>query len=228
MRIPRFFSGRRKWGVAVVALVSASTLGPAALYGLSDRADAAVGAGIGATAGQAGQDVLADLEERSPGARLVGIATKAIKATKRAAARQPGEAPEQQALGKTFDPPVEDPLGLPWTDAPPLADNAAMPETPAPGGGFGFIPGGSGGAPGGFFVPGGGSSSSSGGGSSGGGTSGGGSSGGSSGGGSSGGTPPPVAAVPEPATWAMMILGFGAIGGAMRRRSRESRLPEKG
>ena len=27
-----------------------------------------------------------------------------------------------------------------------------------------------------------------------------------------------VAAVPEPATWAMLILGFGLIGGAMRRR----------
>ena len=25
-------------------------------------------------------------------------------------------------------------------------------------------------------------------------------------------------AVPEPATWAFMILGFGAIGGAMRRQ----------
>ena len=25
--------------------------------------------------------------------------------------------------------------------------------------------------------------------------------------------------VPEPATWALMILGFGAVGGAMRRRS---------
>ena len=29
---------------------------------------------------------------------------------------------------------------------------------------------------------------------------------------------PPLPAVPEPATWAMMILGFGVIGGAMRRR----------
>lgn len=28
-----------------------------------------------------------------------------------------------------------------------------------------------------------------------------------------------VAAVPEPATWAMMLLGFGGIGFAMRRRS---------
>ncbi len=27
-----------------------------------------------------------------------------------------------------------------------------------------------------------------------------------------------LAAVPEPATWAMMILGFGVVGGAMRRR----------
>lgn len=28
-----------------------------------------------------------------------------------------------------------------------------------------------------------------------------------------------VAAVPEPGTWAMMILGFGAVGGVMRRRA---------
>lgn len=33
-------------------------------------------------------------------------------------------------------------------------------------------------------------------------------------------TPPP-GAVPEPATWAMMLLGFGAIGFAMRRRRKE-------
>ena len=29
----------------------------------------------------------------------------------------------------------------------------------------------------------------------------------------------PVAAVPEPATWAMMIAGFGLAGAAMRRRA---------
>jgi hypothetical protein len=31
---------------------------------------------------------------------------------------------------------------------------------------------------------------------------------------------PSAAAVPEPATWAMMILGMGAVGFAMRRRSK--------
>lgn len=29
-----------------------------------------------------------------------------------------------------------------------------------------------------------------------------------------------IAAVPEPATWAMMIMGFGLVGSAMRRRTR--------
>jgi hypothetical protein len=28
-----------------------------------------------------------------------------------------------------------------------------------------------------------------------------------------------LTAVPEPATWAMMIMGFGLVGGVMRRRS---------
>jgi hypothetical protein len=34
----------------------------------------------------------------------------------------------------------------------------------------------------------------------------------------------PVAAVPEPATWAMMLGGFGLIGAATRRRSRVARV----
>lgn len=33
-------------------------------------------------------------------------------------------------------------------------------------------------------------------------------------------TPTSVAAVPEPTTWGMMLIGFGAIGGAMRHRAR--------
>ena len=34
----------------------------------------------------------------------------------------------------------------------------------------------------------------------------------------------PPAAVPEPASWAMMLAGFGLIGGAFRRRSAMVRL----
>lgn len=34
--------------------------------------------------------------------------------------------------------------------------------------------------------------------------------------------PPP--GIPEPATWAMMILGFGLVGGAMRRRKQQARV----
>jgi hypothetical protein len=30
--------------------------------------------------------------------------------------------------------------------------------------------------------------------------------------------PPPAEAVPEPASWAMMLLGFALMGGALRRR----------
>nr|WP_243445723.1 PEPxxWA-CTERM sorting domain-containing protein [Polymorphobacter arshaanensis] len=29
----------------------------------------------------------------------------------------------------------------------------------------------------------------------------------------------PAGAVPEPASWAMMVAGFGLVGGALRRRS---------
>jgi hypothetical protein len=31
-----------------------------------------------------------------------------------------------------------------------------------------------------------------------------------------------AAAVPEPGTWALMLLGFGAVGGAMRRQRRDA------
>lgn len=35
---------------------------------------------------------------------------------------------------------------------------------------------------------------------------------------SGGVTPPPGAVIPEPATWAMLIVGFGLVGSALRRR----------
>jgi len=37
------------------------------------------------------------------------------------------------------------------------------------------------------------------------------------------GIPPPVGSVPEPATWAMMLLGFGGIGMALRRSRRRGK-----
>ena len=36
----------------------------------------------------------------------------------------------------------------------------------------------------------------------------------------SGGVSLSISAIPEPAAWGLMILGFGAIGGAMRRRAK--------
>lgn len=38
-----------------------------------------------------------------------------------------------------------------------------------------------------------------------------------------GGFTPPTVSVPEPATWALMILGFGGIAGALRRRGGQAR-----
>ena len=32
--------------------------------------------------------------------------------------------------------------------------------------------------------------------------------------------------LPEPSTWALMLLGFGAIGAAMRRTRKSDRLPQ--
>ena len=218
MRVPRIFSGRRGFALAGIAALSLVALAPVAMSTLSGRAEAAVEAAVGE-----GRDALADLEGRSPGARLVGIATKSVKAVARALGASPddtAEEPEQRALGKVFDaPPTEDmlldlraPLGTALPDGVVPADAIAL-GGGSPGG-FGFPRGGS---SGGFAVlPAGSSGSSSGGGSSGGG-------GGSSGGGSSGGGTPPVAAVPEPGTWMLMILGFGAIGSVMRRRARTDR-----
>jgi hypothetical protein len=140
--------------------------------------------------------------------------------------------PSQRALGKIFDPepsgiaalqegPIElltgplDALGAPGSFGPVTGSPSPFP----PGGGSG---------PGGFpgippsIAPGGGGGI---GGGSGGGIGGGGGSGG--GGGAGGGSmpPPPVAGVPEPDTWALMLMGFFAAGFAMRRSSAKTKRP---
>lgn len=177
-----------------------------------------------------GSVALAELLARSPGARIGGVALKAK--TRRAALAAAPSGPADLAPGKEqtalaagapegpipgflapggtptdiFAPPVP---GLAFASSGSGPSFAALPP-PAIGGGGIFIGGG------------------------------GGSGGGGGGGGGTGTvpsgptptltTPPtptptgtvptPVAPVPEPATWLMMIAGFGAVGTAMRRRRR--------
>ena len=150
---------------------------------------------------------------RSPGERdeealLKGKGKGSAKGKSGAMASRevPAGGPEQQALGKIFEAPGAEPEALPGTESPvaetPLADALAANETPsvlAPGG---FLP----------SAPGGG---------------GGGTIGGGGGGGGGGGVdpPPPPGPVPEPSTWALMILGFFFSGFAMRRRARHLHVP---
>lgn len=112
------------------------------------------------------------------------------------------------------------PLLAPIGDMPAQAGLASLGQL-ADGGapnGFGGYPGGDSGmfdgGEGGYF----------GGGSGGGGIGGGGGGGGGTGGGTPGTPPvgPVLGTVPEPASWAMMLSGFGAMGGAMRWQRRST------
>ncbi|MGB3738391.1 MAG: PEPxxWA-CTERM sorting domain-containing protein [Pontixanthobacter sp.] len=177
---------------------------------------------------------------RSPGERgaVLPIKGKAARAAGGSGNVGPGApgggGPRQRALGKIFETPPEEAVGLPAGNGPMgdgelndpvggvipiggIADAEPLPLAPgdAGGGTGGGIPGSPGVIGGGGFIGGGGGGGSSGGG-------GDGSSGGGGSGGGGGGTPPVdvVAPVPEPATWLMMIFGFGLIGGLMRRRDR--------
>lgn len=180
---------------------------------------------------------LAELAARSPGARLGGVALKAkpkraaaLASVKAAAAPGPGlgsplgaDTPLGQAAA-TGSPLV---LGSSPSLFGPVTDDVATPglavaaDTPASTGGFAFV-----------SLPDNGVIIGSGGGTSGGGTE----------------TPssttspsptptatssptptvtspaPTVAAVPEPATWLTLIVGFGFVGGILRSRRRVRRL----
>ncbi|MEN2785576.1 PEPxxWA-CTERM sorting domain-containing protein [Sphingomonas qilianensis] len=91
-------------------------------------------------------------------------------------------------------------------DAIPGAGGLLPDGVASPGGG-GTGGGGGGGGPGGGGAGGGGGGTGGGGGGTGGG-----------GGGGGGGGAPPVSAVPEPSSWLLMVLSFGAVGVALRRR----------
>jgi hypothetical protein len=188
----------------------------------------------------AARDVASLIRDRSPGPRTSGILVK----------NKSDQQPRARALANTRSAPIrsEDRAAspallsitpeLPSPDGPPILDNPALATALAPPalagalgspvlaglpesgfggvgiGGGGFGGGGGGGligipdggvAPPGSVTPPGGATPPS-----------------------DGTTPPasspplPVSAVPEPSTWMMMILGFGAIGFSLRRKRQSS------
>jgi len=176
------------------------------------------------------KDPLSLFAERSPGGRGAG-ALLSTKPGKQAALMDPG--PEERVLSQVRD---RDPdfgglPALPGLDDPAFAPDPGVDGLPGgggfPGGGGGGGGPGGGGFPGGGggpfagpfspqFIPGGGGPP--GGGPPGSDPPGSGPPGTDPPGG--GGIPPVTSAVPEPATWAVMILGFFAVGAAARRRGR--------
>ena len=163
------------------------------------------GSDVAAAAVHQAQSLSQLLDQRSPGERTAGAQTKHKKvqhALARPHMRARPHGPSTSELAKILMPsgpvgteaPLVPPAPLP---APQLADFVTPPAAPGGGGGP-VVVGPGGGSPGG----------------------------GVGGGGSPGGPPivyqpqeikPPVAAVPEPGTWAMMLLGFGLMGWRVRR-----------
>jgi len=145
------------------------------------------------------------LEQRSPGERTKGLLTKTKRSQRALAKTRPavnlplaGPAPSATELAKLLLPPIDE-EPLPVAVGAPLA----LTELPTPfdsiagpGGGILVAPSGGGGSPG-------------------------------------GGTPPIVtpqnpglpSAVPEPGSWAMMLLGFALIGWRARRGAASTATP---
>jgi hypothetical protein len=151
-------------------------------------------------------DVLSMLHKRSPQERPDGalVATKSPVSAKLPVAVTTAAAPKvPDATAPAAKPAVvqyvvpETPLAMPAAVVPAVATAlplAAAPAAAAAGGGLFIpplvIPGGGGGGTTTLVTP------------------------------PSGGNPTPVPGVPEPGTWAMMIIGFGMLGGLLRRRRR--------
>ena len=143
-----------------------------------------------------GRDFVALMKDRSPGERTTAELTKAKKRKLAAAAL-----PKQRALAKVVKPapPTEflEALSPQLAQLPPLVPFDVVPPLaivpPGPGGPVVNPPGGPGGPI--VFPPGGGNPPSV-------------------------VPPPPPPAVPEPATWLSMLLGFGLLGSVCRFRRR--------
>lgn len=185
---------RKCLGLSAVAL-----LGPVVFFGFFSKSEdrVAVAAAL--------RNPLSVLEGRSPGARVGGalFQTKQRRAAaQRARPIPPGLVPHERVLAMTRSRPAASPVAPLGDAVPDLAllgqpgDLFAVPNVPAPSGAPAFdVPGFSFGDAPGFAAepqnP------------------------------SQPGTPVPEGpgpAVPEPATWLMMILGMGAIGGMLRGR----------
>ena len=147
--------------------------------------------------------------ERSETDILKGKVRKGPSLTERLLGRRGtggGEEPEQRALGKIFDTPPEESLGELGPTSGPIALTEPPPSDILPLGSVGAPPGETGipGTPGGFGTvlpppssstpvdP------------------------------TNPGTETPIPAVPEPATWAMMLLGLGLCAASMRNRRKLS------
>ena len=167
------------------------------------------GSDLAAAAVHQAQSLSQLLDQRSPGERTAGAQTKHKKiqhALAKQLMRDRPLTPSASDLAKALMP--SSPVVTEAAIVPPMPFAGPVPQLAdvivppaAPGGGPGLI-GPGGGSPGGGGIGG--------------------------GGGSPGGPPivyqpqeikPPVAAVPEPGTWAMMLLGFGLMGWRVRRRT---------
>lgn len=189
---------RRRLG----ALVS-GMLGFALLVGLPISYASYNGSEMVVPGSEVARSFMALMKDRSPGERTAAE----LRKTKRAYAQAPK--PRQRALGKVRNPAVPDEFIAALSPPPPPVLAEVLPKAPI---GAPAIPGiigppGLSVSPpgGGIFVPPGGGGSSP------------------PGGGTPPGQPPeqpPVPAVPEPSTWAMLLIGFGMTGWAMRRQRR--------